>query len=238
MHRFHYVAFVLAVGCADPAQPESSEPDEVGFDNYDHPKTPDDEGGLDIAAGFYNPSCDEALLEFELIQVIRPDGSVVSAPECLWTFDEGQTSKLCTGSVVFAESGVHSYRLQVRDPETDTVTAETGATIVYEPYVASVVASAPECGLSIDVDAIANLPSFLRVAVSPSENVVGDAFHIGPAPHTFQVTAEGTYTVELFGEDERQAGPICTVSQTLTVEVDDCKTPPPTCEAVAHAGAQ
>jgi hypothetical protein len=238
MHRFHYVAFVLVIGCVDPAQPETAEPDEVGSEDpekFDYPTPPDDEGGLDIAAGFYNPSCDQALLEFELIDVTRPDGSIVATPECLWTFDDGQTSKSCTGSVVFAEPGVHSYTIQVRDPETDTVTSETGATIVYTPYVASFVASAPTCGLSIDVDADANLPSFLIVQVSPAENVVGDPFVIGTAAHSFQVTAEGTYTVELFAEDERQTGPICVIQQTLTVEVDDCKTPPPTCEATASA---
>jgi hypothetical protein len=241
MLRFPFIAIVLAAaGCADPAQTETNEPDEVTTDGpqpYDHPTTPDDEGGLDIAYGFYNPSCDQALLEFEIIHIQYPDGSDVAAPICVWTFDDGGTFAGCTGSHVFPEGGTRGFQITVTDPATQTTTTEVGTTRVFEPYIASLAAFAPKCGLSVEADADANLPSFVHVSISPEENVVGDAFYIGTNPHAFEVTQPGTYVVTMHGEDERQAGPICTIRQDVVVEVKACE-PPPCGSVMADAAAQ
>jgi hypothetical protein len=231
MHRPNTIAFAfaatLAVGCTDNARTETTEPGEVTGPIDDYEIDPGSgKQTLDVGYDLTQPSCDAALLAFEVFDVFRADGTRVTSPQCRFEFDDGGVSTACTGEHIFAEGGFHDLVVTVVDPETKEFFTEMTRRNVMPPIEAFIEARQVECELAIEATVGHNVTAFSIASVSPEENVVGDAFRHGQGVHTFEVTQPGIYVVTYFVEDER-AIPICTETISQKVEVKDCNVPPP-----------
>jgi hypothetical protein len=241
MHRLALIAFVLATAaCADTAQTETNEPDEVtseGPQPFDHPTPPAPEDALQFSVGIFFPSCDTAALEYEVFDVRHADGTPVTGGyTCEAEFDDGGTQTGCVATYAFAEGGQHGYLVRVRETGTDRSGEVVGQRFVPLPLEVSLNVAAHKCALAFDVTTGVNQGAFTITEVRPADQVVGDPFFHGQTSHTFEVTQPGSYEVIAFAEDERSSGPICTQTVRATVEVDDCVEPPP-CEVTAMATA-
>ena len=240
MHRLNSIALAfastLAIGCADNARSETSDPGEVtgSLDEHAYPGGGGGVPSLEVGYDLTQPSCEAPLLAFEVFDVLRADGTRVANPECVIAFDDGTISNACTGEHIFAEGGVHSLRVTVIDRETNEVFTETTSRNITPPIGASLAAQQVGCELAIEVAASHDVTAFSIVSVSPEENVVGEPASPGAGTHHFRVTQPGIYEVAYFVEDER-AIPICTERLVERVEVKDCHPTPPPCDVVDHA---
>jgi hypothetical protein len=182
-------------------------------------------------------SCDRGL-SFEVIDVRTAAGEPISYLdyECLWTFDDGETSTACGGMHTWAVAGEHTATVRVRQLSTGGVGEDAaGPTRVFDPLQVLVEARAPDCGLRFEYVATrvgGRGSGFLGGSVTPWETVLTPGPY--PASGSIEVSAPGTYVVTFTAEDEHPVGPICTATGSTEVTVRAC---PPPDECGDHAGA-
>jgi hypothetical protein len=173
-------------------------------------------------------SCDAASALLEGGAVYDDDGSPVPGATCHYTFSDGSTSDECVLEHDFGAGGIHPVSLDVTVPGVEG-TAHLDADVhVYEPLVAALEVTAPECGLELSWAATINVLAEAHVFVEPGDKIITD----DPLYHwnrslSLPVTEPGTYTLRLTVEDERTSGPICTAEVVKQVTVVACSEEPP-----------
>ncbi|HEY6557568.1 MAG TPA: hypothetical protein VI072_09855 [Polyangiaceae bacterium] len=183
---------------------------------------------IQVSAVLEMTSCDRSL-SYEVIDVQTPAGEPISYLdyECLWTFDDGETSTACAGKHAWAVAGEHTATVRVRQRSTGGVGEDTPRpTRVFDPLQVVVEARAPDCGLSFEYVATrvgGRDLGFLGGSVTPWETVLTPGPY--PASGAIEVSAPGTYLVTFMAEDEHPVGPICSATGSAEVTVRAC--PPP-----------
>jgi hypothetical protein len=206
------IAFAIAVtGCDDDTSYSSTT-----SEGDDHVVTAGEPGGLLVSYVLRYPDCDRPLLEFE---VVTEFDFIGPARDCAWTFDDGTTSSTCYGAVELAP-GMHAFTLRVRDPMTRAETIVADQANVYPPFEASLEVQAPAASRMFIVEAAAEPVSLARIGLSPPGNIVGAAERVGVGRHVVEVTAPGTYHVQLDAEHQRINGPLCSATMTRLVTIE------------------
>ncbi len=183
---------------------------------------------IQVSAVLELASCDRSL-SYEVIDVRTPAGQPISYLdyECLWTFDDGETSTACAGKHTWAVAGEHTATVRVRQRSTGAVGEDTaGPTRVFDPLQVVVEAHAPDCGLSFEYVATrvgGRGSGFLGGSITPWETVLTPGPY--PAIGAIDVSAPGTYVVTFTVEDEHPVGPICTATGSAEVTVRACPLP-------------
>lgn len=245
MRRVTVLALLAAVGCGgavdterDQSELESSEVQEHHSKHHrgkkkHRPHKECDSGApapaIQVVAVLEMASCDRGL-NYEVIDVRTPAGEPISYLdyECLWTFDDGETSTACAGQHPWAVAGEHTATVRVRQRSTGGVGEDTPRpTRVFDPLQVVVEARAPDCGLRFEYMATRvggrDLGFLGGGSISPWETVVTPGPY--PASGAIEVSAPGTYVVTFAAEDEHPVGPICTATGSAEVTVRAC--PPP-----------
>ena len=175
-----------------------------------------------IEASIYieTPSCDGAIAAFETEVRYADDQSPVPVTDfsCLWQFDDGTTSTDCAGQHEFAVGGFHDFVLDVTRLATGEVTRADQRRYIYPPIEANLDVTTGD--RTITWNATVNVASDVRVFVQPEDLIItDDPFYYLNRSFTVGVLRDGTYTVAMVVEDERQAGPICTARIEKQVNV-------------------
>jgi hypothetical protein len=205
--------------CGDNLPPDEDSNSSVQSGDGHHP---DAAPARDIISSILltQPSCDAAVADFEIEVMYADDRSLVPNRACTISFDDGAVYESCAGSHTFAEGDFHDYVLEVRDLDSGAVERTEGRRSITPPLLVTFEAQAPACGLEVSYAGTVNVSAFGIVRISPSENVVGDAF-TNARNGSFQVTQPGTYEVSFYVEDERSI-PICEETIVREVTVTAC----------------